>query len=121
VADFHTFKCTWSESWSVELFLVVDFDILTPERACEVNAFWTEADFRQAACDGDARAAVIQYAAAFLMQYGIENPGSTPEQLMAALHDAEGWGDHAHNGITVRDFDGQPFVEFDTVEVEEVE
>jgi hypothetical protein len=121
MADLRTFKCTWADSWDIQLFLLVDFDILTPERASEINAFWTEADFRQAMCDGDARAAVVRSAAAFLMQYAIENPGSRTEHLTAALHDAEGWGDHTYNGISVKDFDELPVVVFDTVEIEEVE
>lgn len=94
--------------------LEVDHSILTPERAQMINSFWSEADARANAEDGDMVRAVIRFAGLTLInimltQGGADFSEKTTNPVLGIsagplwtkdLHDEEGWG-----GAT----DGEPF------------
>jgi hypothetical protein len=120
MADVRVFNAFYSPSNDVEITLEVDFDILTSERAAEINAFWSEADERLACCDGDARDAVIRLAARFFI-VNIMEPKVLSDEINQVLYDAEGWGGYHYNGIRMTGFiGGPPEYDFDDFEVAEV-
>lgn len=92
-----TLRDSWKD-WSITL--EVDLDILTEERATEINEFWSDADYRLGEEDGDVVRAVIRMAArrfvfAFLEIGGAVVCGGTEytsSWTKTELHDQEGWG-----------------------------
>lgn len=93
-------KFTLGDSWKDwQLTLEVDLDILTEERATEINEFWSGDDDRLRDADGDVIRAVIKLAAERLVfallrvsggiVFGDEQAAIWTKQ---DLHDEEGWG-----------------------------
>ena len=120
MADIRTFTGSFTLSLDVEVTLEVDFDILTPERAAEINMFWSGAQDRLELCSEDAREAVIRLAARFFI-VSIMEPKVLFDAMNQALYDAEGWGDYSYNGIRMTTFiGGPPEYDFEDIEVEEV-
>lgn len=107
------------ESYSTELRFSVDFEILTVERATEINAFWSDADSRLASCDEDARIAVVRLAAQHFLSAVFS--GGNPYSINRDFHSSEGFGDYEHNGIRLLSFNDEPDFDFDYIEVNEVE
>jgi hypothetical protein len=120
MADIHTFNCTWDQLWDVEVELTVDFDILTLEKAAEINAFWIDAEERLALCEGDVRAAVVRLAARFAIVTVISE-WADEEAVNRALYDAEGWGDYDYNCIRITEVTGLMTPDFDEIKAEEIE
>jgi hypothetical protein len=105
----------------LEVTLEVDHDVLTPERAEEINNFWIEPDARLAAAADDVVRAVILMAARFLMHRILADAWGSVRGLQDEFDEAEGWGGRAYNGITLIDFDGAPEIELHDLELVEVE
>ncbi|HBN8470877.1 TPA: DUF2528 family protein [Pseudomonas aeruginosa] len=88
-------KDSWKD-WVVTL--EADLDILTPERATEINSFWSESESRLADEDGDAVRAVIKSAARSFIYMFLEIGGAFISGVDQAtywtrdLHNLEGWG-----------------------------
>lgn len=85
--------------------LEVNHDILTPERAEEINSFWSEHDWRKSAEDGDVVRAVIRLAGSTLINIMISEGGADFTEKTKGvfddnpgpywtedLHKEEGWG-----------------------------
>jgi len=93
-------KFTLSDDWKDwSITLEVDLDILTTERATEINEFWSGDDDRLDDADGDVIRAVVRLAAARLVFAMLRVAGATvTSEDQAAiwtkqdLHDEEGWG-----------------------------
>lgn len=92
----YTLVDSWKD-WSITL--EVDHDILTKERATEINEFWTSAEERLSDEDGDVVMAVIKMAAKHLVYAFLEMGGGVCFDERAAghwtcdnLHYDEGWG-----------------------------
>lgn len=94
-------KFTLSDSWKDwQLTLEVDLDILTEERATEINQFWTSAEDRLGDADDDVIRVVIKMAAerfvfAFLEIGGAfvdSDAGYANSWTKTELHNQEGWG-----------------------------
>lgn len=120
MADIRTFRGVHTEI-DIEITLTADFDILTNDRAIEINNFWIEPDSRLAACDDDARLTVVRLAAQFFIGKISEGNYFHRDTLNKEFDDAEGWGGHDYNGIRLLSFDGGLDLEFDMIEVEEIE
>lgn len=91
-----TLKDGWKD-W--ELTLEVDLDVLTPERAGEINEFWSGDKDRLSDAGGDVVRAVIKLAAKRLTYALLEQGGGLVRDGEVAaiwtkqgLHDQEGWG-----------------------------
>ncbi|WP_233093604.1 MULTISPECIES: DUF2528 family protein [Pseudomonas] len=89
-------KDTWRE-W--EIVLEVNHDLLTPERAREINEFWTSPDYRLEEAGQDAVKAVIKMAGERLASSFLEIGGGVCRDDHSAkrwtrenLHEIEGWG-----------------------------
>ncbi|WP_228022208.1 MULTISPECIES: DUF2528 family protein [unclassified Pseudomonas] len=92
----HTLMDSWKD-WSITL--EVDHDILTIERATEINEFWTSAEERLSDEDGDVVMVVIKMAAKHLVYAFLEMGGGVCSDERAAGHwtrdnlqNDEGWG-----------------------------
>jgi hypothetical protein len=109
------------DRYGLEVTLQVDHDLLTPELATEINAFWTEPDARLAAADDDVVRAVVLMAARHFMHGILEDKWGSVPGLQADFDEEEGWGGSAFNGITLLDFDGSPQIELYDLEVVQVE
>lgn len=109
------------DRYFTEVTLQVDHDLLTPERAVEINSFWTEPDARLAAADDDPVRTVILMAARHFMYDILENRLGSVHGLQANFDDAEGWGGSAWNGISLLDFDGEPQIELHDLDLDELE
>ena len=120
MADIHTFRGAHTEI-DIEVTLTADFDILTNERALEINKFWVEPDSGLAACDDDARLTVMRMSAQFFISKVSEGHYFHRDSLNREFYDAEGWGGYDYNGIRLLSFDGGLDLEFDMIEVEEIE
>lgn len=99
-----------SHNWndSCEVTIAADLDILTVERAVEINNFWSEADHRMAATKGDAQKAVIrlfgQRAINTIASEGGADFASRSEAgaiWTDQLLSAEGWGGYEWCGLRV--------------------
>ncbi|ASK91084.1 DUF2528 family protein [Xanthomonas campestris pv. trichodesmae] len=109
------------DRYDLEVMLQVDHDLLTPERATEINSFWTDADERLDAADGDVVRAVILMAARRFMFGILEDTWAGVRGMQQDFDEAEGWGGSAWNGITLIEFDGAPQIELEDMALEEVE
>lgn len=93
-------RFTLSDSWKDwQLTLEVDLDILTVERATEINEFWSDADYRLSKANGDVVRAVIKMAAGSFVYAFLEIGGAcvTKDEggnnwTTTGLHNQEGWG-----------------------------
>lgn len=93
-------KFTLSDSWKDwSITLEVDLDILTVERATEINEFWSDADYRLRQTNGDVVLAVIKMAAVRFIYAFLEIGGAcvTKDEggnnwTTTELHNQEGWG-----------------------------
>jgi hypothetical protein len=95
------------ETDGLEPFTVVidvDHDKLTPEIAKQVNDFWSSADERLAAANGDVTQAVIKDTASFFIQSTLE--GFNVYGCNSELDDAEGWPDQSY--IKLVSIEGMP-------------
>lgn len=120
MADVTRFNAYSEEYLDIEVTFTIDFSVLTPERAAEINAFWINADDRLKHCDGDARDAVSRLAAGFFIERVMENR-HTIAGMNHELYTSEGWGGFEYCGITLIDYSGgPPEIEFDDIVVEEV-
>lgn len=97
-------------SWfnDAEVTLQVDFDVLTPELATEINTFWSDAKERLQAEDGNVLLAVIrmfgQVAIRYFMADGGASFGSTGDPYwtnQVIKSQAEGWPDQPGLGILI--------------------
>lgn len=94
----------WNEG--MEVVLEVDHDILTPERAAEINNFWSNHDGREAEAQGVVPAVIRLFGGcainAMLAEGGAEFGEHQPESQRVwseDLRSEEGWGgefDPAH-------------------------
>lgn len=118
MADLHLFTATFRLLDDIEIDLEVDFDILTLERATEINAFWTGPEERVPG-GGDDRDAVIRMAARVFL-IAIVEASHRHDQMNEALYESEGWGDYSYNGIRMTSFLGGPLAyDLEEIEVEE--
>ena len=92
----YTLKETWKD-W--EVVLEVNHDLLTTERATEINEFWGDSGYRLQMAGQDAVKAVIKLAAERFAYAFLEIGGGACNTAEAAelwtrdsLHDLEGWG-----------------------------
>ncbi|WP_025129702.1 DUF2528 family protein [Pseudomonas sp. PH1b] len=92
----YTLVDSWKE-WSITL--EVDHDILTKERATEINGFWSDAEYRISDEDDDVVMAVIKMAAKHLTYAFLEIGGGVCVDDESAgywtrdnLQNEEGWG-----------------------------
>ncbi|MGK4362065.1 DUF2528 family protein [Ectopseudomonas chengduensis] len=94
-------KFTLSDSWKDwSITLEVDLDILTAERATEINEFWSGDDDRLSDADGDVIRAVVKLAAERFVFAFLEIGGAFVEKdgwnaghwTKRSLHQEEGWG-----------------------------
>lgn len=107
MSDTNIKRYTVAEPWKeYSVTLEVDHGILTPERASEINSFWSEHQFRLIAEDGDAVRTVIRLAGATLINIMLCEGGAdftentrgpifddNPAPYWSKdLHDLEGWG-----------------------------
>lgn len=92
---------TLSDSWKDwQLTLEVDLDILTEERATEINEFWSSAEDRVGDQDGDVIRAVVKLAAERFVFAFLEIGGAFVDEdgwhaghwTKRDLHEQEGWG-----------------------------
>lgn len=118
MAYLRRFKVTYERADDLEIDLEVDFDILTLERAAEINAFWVDADQRIPG-GGDDRDAVIRMAGRVFVMAVIE-ASYLSNQMNQALYESEGWGDYSYNGIRMTGFIGGP-PEYDLEEIDILE
>lgn len=109
------------DCYSTEVTLQVDHDLLTPERAAEINLFWSNPDERLAVADDDPVRAVILMAARRFMYGILEDSYGSVHGLQADFDEAEGWGGSAWNGITLIDFEGSPQIELYDLDFVELE
>jgi hypothetical protein len=111
------YRSTCDDS-GIEVVLDVDHDVLTPELAREINAFWTDADWRLLCAGDNPVIAVIRLAAQALMYLLLEDlPGDT-RTAMREFRALEGWP--ADCGITLVEFDGVPDIDSIAITVVEV-
>lgn len=111
------YRSTCDDS-GIEVVLDVDHEVLTPQLATEINAFWTDADWRLQCAGGNPVMAVIRLAAQALMYLLLEDlPGDT-RSAMNAFRELEGWP--AECGITLVEFDGVPDIDSTAISVVEV-
>ena len=91
-----------------EVTLHVNFDILTPELAAEINNFWTDADSRLAAEEGNVLLAVVRMFGEVAIRYFMGDGGASfgpitdaywTEQVIKAQR--EGWPDVDSLGILI--------------------
>ncbi|WP_395593052.1 DUF2528 family protein (plasmid) [Pseudomonas sp. B26140] len=99
-------RYTVTESWKdYSVTLEVDHSILTPDRATELNSFWSGAQDFADAEDGDVVRAVIRLAGSTLIRIMLTQGGTdftektkgifnmSPGPIWTKdLHDEEGWG-----------------------------
>jgi hypothetical protein len=109
------------DRYDLEVILQVDHELLTPERATEINSFWTGSDERLDAANDDVVRAVILEAASRFMLGILEDTWGSVSGLQADFDKAEGWGGSAYNGITLLDFEGTPQIELYDMEMVELE
>jgi hypothetical protein len=109
------------DRYDLEVTLQVDHDLLTPERATEINAFWTGAEDRLAAADDDVVRAVILLAACHFMYAVLEEQFAVVSGLQREFNETEGWGGADWNGITLVEFDGTPRIDSEDLTLTEVE
>lgn len=108
----------------ISVTLAVDCEILTEERAEEINAFWSGAKDRLDMIDdaeSPARAVVIRLAAQFLLGKILADSILSTAGLRNAFANEEGWGDYAYNGIRVVDWEQNICIYWDELEVTEIE
>lgn len=125
MADIHTFQIS-PDFFDIDISvtLAVDFEILTEQRATEINAFWSGAEDRLRMVDvneNPARAVVIRLAAQFLLCEVLADRIGSTEGLRKAFEDQEGWGDYDYNGIRLVDWEGNVSMDWDDLEVTEIE
>ncbi len=91
----YTLEDTWKD-W--EITVEVDHDILTKERATEINSFWGGDEHRLSDADGDVVRAVIKFAAQgwiydLLEAGGVQvTDGGQSRYWTEDRHNKEGWG-----------------------------
>ncbi|MBF9263594.1 DUF2528 family protein [Paracidovorax cattleyae] len=81
-----------------EVTLQVDLDILTPELAAEINDFWTDAENRLEAEEGNVLLTVIRLFGQVAIRYYMEDGGAsfgpttdTSHTEAVIEHQVEGW------------------------------
>ncbi len=122
MADIHTFIGRHIEMGiDIEVKIKADFDILTEDRASEINSFWIEPDTRLMECDDDARQTVVRMAAEYFINAVFAKDYVTVRAANHEFYKAEGWGDYDYNGIVLVEFDGGPDLTFHMIEIEEIE
>lgn len=91
-----TLKDSWKD-W--DLTLEVDLDVLTEERAREINQFWSGDEDRLSDADDDVIRAVVKLAAErfvyALLRIGggiVDGDEQAAIWTLQDLHDEEGWG-----------------------------
>ncbi|WP_199098981.1 DUF2528 family protein [Dyella sp. ASV21] len=111
-----------SQDWGdIVVTLDVDHAKLTTELATEINDFWTGADDRLDAADGDVVMAVIKLAAKYLMYQVLDPTGWRHIPNMQREFDGEeGWPPNGEHGIRLVDFEGEPEIDDTTLEVTEL-
>ncbi|WP_104097576.1 DUF2528 family protein [Stutzerimonas kunmingensis] len=103
----HIKRYTVEESWKdYSVTLEVDHSVLTPERAAEINNFWSDHRSRLNEESGDAVLAVIRLAGSTLIRVMLSEGGADFSEKTKGpifgdnpgpywtkdLHDLEGWG-----------------------------
>ncbi|WP_340569913.1 DUF2528 family protein [Stenotrophomonas sp. G106K1] len=105
----------------VEVTLDVDHRLLTPELAKDINEYWTDAEQRLEAADGDVVVAVIKMAGAAFLGMVLDVRADLTEYGMQKEFDKmEAW-DSEVCGIRLVDFDGRPDLESEELRVTELE
>lgn len=105
-----------SYGFDLSITLDIDTDVMTPELAKEVNAFWISADEILEVSDGDAVQAVARRAADPLLR-SLQD-GRYQEYALEELGKSEGWPEK--HGITIVDYE-IPCTDSVTWDVEELE
>lgn len=97
-----------------EATIEVDHDILTPELATQINAFWSEADSRLAEHDDDPVKTVVACA---MQSFVLSAMNDYNEHgCMRDLHDEEGWPPEGELGLKLISIE-VPSRDFDTITV----
>ena len=105
MSDLKRFKLedSWKD-WA--LTLEVDLDVLTSDKAAEINEFWSGHKDRLDDALGDVVRAVVKLAAERLvfamLEYGgcqISDGGQSAIWTKENLHDQEGWGGSVEGGL----------------------
>ena len=116
---------TVSADWfsDAQVTLLVDFDVLTPELATEINSFWSGAEDRLHAEDGNVQLAVVRLFGSTAIRYFMADGGASFGWGVPTLDaywtqkviddQGEGWPDAEGLGIlimaaevSVVDYDG---------------
>ncbi|WP_343590134.1 DUF2528 family protein [Paracidovorax wautersii] len=117
-------SATWFSD--AEVTLQVNFDILTPELAAEINNFWTDADSRLAAEDDNVLLAVVRMFGEVAIRYFMADGGASFGPITDAYwtkqvieDQREGWPDVDSLGILITAAE-VPVVGYDDVSLEAV-
>lgn len=103
----YTVRADWFGD-APEVALQVNFDILTPELAAEINDFWTGAEDRLSAEEGNVLLTVIRMFGEAAIRYFMESGGASfgptddPFHTAAVIeHQHEGWPTVEDLGILI--------------------
>ena len=110
------------QDWGdAEVILAVDHSCLTPDLARQINEFWTGAEERLDAADGDVVLAVIRMAGAEFLGWVLDvNSNLSVDGMQREFDELEGWGGPIC-GIRLVDFDGRPDLDSTQCYVKELE
>ncbi|HHA2467504.1 DUF2528 family protein [Stenotrophomonas maltophilia] len=110
------------QDWGdAEVTLDVDHRVLTIDLATQLNKFWTGAEERLEAADGDVVMAVVKMAAAEFLGWVLDvNQSLNVVGMQKEFDELEGWCG-ANGAIRIADFDGRPDLDSELLRVTELE